>query len=71
MCGIFALISAYPIANIPKVRKYALRMSSKLRHRGPDGTGYYQTDHGCFAHERLSIIDPDGGNQPLKNNMRS
>ena len=67
MCGIFALISAYPIANIPKVRKYALRMSSKLRHRGPDGTGYYQTDHGCFAHERLSIIDPDGGNQPLKN----
>jgi len=67
MCGIFALISAYPIANIPKVRKYALRMSSKLRHRGPDGTGYCQTDHGCFAHERLSIIDPDGGNQPLKN----
>lgn len=67
MCGIFALISAYPIANIPKVRKYALRMSAKLRHRGPDGTGYHQTEHGCFAHERLSIIDPDGGNQPLKN----
>ena len=67
MCGIFALISAYPIANIPKVRKYALRMSAKLRHRGPDGTGYCQTEHGCFAHERLSIIDPDGGNQPLKN----
>lgn len=67
MCGIFALISAYPIANIPKVRKYALRMSSKLRHRGPDGTGYCQTEHGCFTHERLSIIDPDGGNQPLKN----
>jgi asparagine synthase (glutamine-hydrolysing) len=67
MCGIFALISAYPIANIPKVRKYALRMSSKLRHRGPDGTGYCQTGHVCFAHERLSIIDPDGGNQPLKN----
>ncbi|NDA64148.1 MAG: asparagine synthase B, partial [Chitinophagia bacterium] len=67
MCGIFALISAYPIANVPKVRKYALRMSAKLRHRGPDGTGYHQTEHGCFAHERLSIIDPDGGNQPLKN----
>jgi len=67
MCGIFALISAYPIANIPKVQKYALRMSSKLRHRGPDGTGSCQTVHGCFTHERLSIIDPDGGNQPLKN----
>lgn len=67
MCGIFALISSYPIINIPKVRKYALRMSAKLRHRGPDGTGYHQTEHGCFAHERLSIIDPAGGNQPLKN----
>jgi len=67
MCGIFALISAYPIANIPKVRKYALRMSSNLRHRGPDGTGFCQTEHVCFTHERLSIIDPDGGNQPLKN----
>lgn len=67
MCGIFALFSAYPIANIPKVKKYALKMSSKLRHRGPDGTGYYQTEHSCFTHERLSIIDPDGGNQPLKN----
>lgn len=67
MCGIFALISSQPIGNNTKVRKYALRMSAKLRHRGPDGTGYMQTEHGCFAHERLAIIDPDGGNQPLKN----
>jgi asparagine synthase (glutamine-hydrolysing) len=67
MCGIFALISAQPILNNTKVRKYALRMSAKLRHRGPDGTGYIQTEHGCFAHERLAIIDPDGGNQPLVN----
>jgi asparagine synthase (glutamine-hydrolysing) len=67
MCGIFALISAQNIAGNTKVRKYALRMSAKLRHRGPDGTGYIQTEHGCFAHERLSIIDPDGGNQPLVN----
>ena len=67
MCGIFALISSQPIGSNTKVRKYALRMSAKLRHRGPDGTGYMQTEHGCFAHERLAIIDPDGGNQPLKN----
>jgi asparagine synthase (glutamine-hydrolysing) len=67
MCGIFVLISAQNIASNTKVRKYALRMSAKLRHRGPDGTGYVQTDHACFAHERLAIIDPHGGNQPIKN----
>ena len=67
MCGIFALISSQNIAGNTKVRKYALRMSARLRHRGPDGTGYIQTEHGCFAHERLSIIDPAGGNQPLVN----
>jgi asparagine synthase (glutamine-hydrolysing) len=67
MCGIFALISNRNILDNNKVRKYTLKMSSKLRHRGPDGTGYMQTEHGCFAHERLSIIDPNGGNQPLKN----
>lgn len=71
MCGIFALISARNIAGNTKVRKYALRMSAKLRHRGPDGTGFIQTDHGCFAHERLSIIDPAGGNQPLVNKDRT
>jgi len=38
-----------------------------LRHRGPDGTGFTQTEHGCFAHTRLSIIDPESGNQPLTN----
>uniref|UniRef100_A0A6C0HM10 asparagine synthase (glutamine-hydrolyzing) n=1 Tax=viral metagenome TaxID=1070528 RepID=A0A6C0HM10_9ZZZZ len=65
MCGIFALISNKSISNNTKIKKYALSMSAKLRHRGPDGTGYIQTNHGCFAHERLSIIDPNGGNQPL------
>ena len=71
MCGIFALISAQNILGNTKVRKYALRMSAKLRHRGPDGTGYIQTKHGCFAHERLAIIDPNGGNQPLFNKDKS
>ena len=71
MCGIFALISNKSIIDNTKFRKYALRMSSKLRHRGPDGTGYIQTTHGCFTHERLSIIDPNGGNQPLLNKDKS
>ena len=71
MCGIFALISSQNIKhNLKshiKIPKYALRMAKKLRHRGPDGTGFMQTDHCCFAHTRLSIIDPESGNQPLTN----
>jgi len=65
MCGIFALISSKNIKDNTKVRKYALKMAKNLRHRGPDGTGFMQTTHGCFAHTRLSIIDPESGNQPL------
>lgn len=65
MCGIFALISSKNIKDNIKVRKYALKMAKNLRHRGPDGTGFMQTEHGCFAHTRLSIIDPESGNQPL------
>jgi len=65
MCGIFALISSKNIKDNIKVRKYALKMAKNLRHRGPDGTGFMQTTHGCFAHTRLSIIDPESGNQPL------
>jgi len=68
MCGIFALISSQNIRDNIKVRKYALSMAKNLRHRGPDGTGFAQTEHGCFAHTRLSIIDPESGNQPLTNN---
>lgn len=67
MCGIFGLISSHNIKENLKVRKYALKMANNLRHRGPDGTGYLQTDHVCLAHTRLSIIDPESGNQPLTN----
>lgn len=67
MCGIFALISSKPINDNSKIRKWALKCSQKIRHRGPDGTGFHQTKNVCFTHERLSIMDPEGGNQPLKN----
>jgi asparagine synthase (glutamine-hydrolysing) len=67
MCGIFAIISSQNIRENLKVRKYALKMAKNLRHRGPDGTGFMQVEHGCFAHTRLSIIDPESGNQPLTN----
>ena len=66
MCGIYALISNKPI-NDTKYRRNSIKASHKLRHRGPDGTGYYQTKYGCFSHMRLSIIDPKSGTQPLTN----
>ena len=66
MCGIYAYIQSRPISN-SKFRRNALKASQKIRHRGPDGTGYYQTQYGCFSHMRLSIIDPNSGIQPLTN----
>jgi len=67
MCGIFGLITSKIIKDITdnKYKKYALQCISKLKHRGPDGTGYYQNNNVCLAHSRLSIIDPKSGNQPL------
>jgi asparagine synthase (glutamine-hydrolysing) len=40
-------------------------MSRKIRHRGPDWSGIYCSDNAIMAHERLSIVDPESGKQPL------
>jgi asparagine synthase (glutamine-hydrolysing) len=42
---------------------------NKLKHRGPDGTGYYQFNNVHLGHTRLSIIDPKSGNQPIISNI--
>ena len=47
------------------LRDKALRMSQKIRHRGPDWSGIYCGGHAILAHERLSIVDPESGQQPL------
>lgn len=47
------------------MRPQVLEMSKKVRHRGPDWSGIYADDHSIIAHERLSIIDPQSGKQPL------
>jgi asparagine synthase (glutamine-hydrolysing) len=48
-----------------ELRKKALRMSQKIRHRGPDWSGIYCGGSAILAHERLSIVDPESGKQPL------
>ena len=47
------------------MRKKALKMSQKIRHRGPDWSGIYVGGSAILAHERLSIVDPESGQQPL------
>ena len=64
MCGIVAIYN-----NELKFDKYmrskSLSMSKKVRHRGPDWSGIYSSDHAILAHERLSIVDVQSGKQPL------
>ncbi len=64
MCGI---VGIFDIESQPeKLRQRALTQSSKIRHRGPDWSGIYVGKTAILAHERLSIVDPQSGSQPLK-----
>ena len=63
MCGIVGIFNI--IEPVPQARDKALRMATKLRHRGPDWSGIYSDDKAILAHERLSIVDVEHGAQPL------
>lgn len=63
MCGIVGIFDIKEQSS--ELRKKALRMSQKIRHRGPDWSGIYCGTHAILCHERLSIVDPQSGKQPL------
>lgn len=63
MCGIVAIFHVKQQSQA--LREKALRMSQKIRHRGPDWSGIYCGGSAILAHERLSIVDPESGQQPL------
>ena len=63
MCGIVGIFDIKEQSR--ELRKKALRMSQKIRHRGPDWSGIYCGSHAILCHERLSIVDPQSGKQPL------
>ena len=63
MCGITAIFNIQQPTS--SLREKALKMSKKLRHRGPDWSGIYQGKTAILCHERLSIVDPQSGGQPL------
>ncbi|MDR0872083.1 MAG: asparagine synthase B [Prevotellaceae bacterium] len=63
MCGI---VGVFNFKKSPeKLRAQALKMSKCIRHRGPDWSGIYAGEKAILAHERLSIVDPQSGKQPL------
>ncbi|MEL0262802.1 MAG: asparagine synthase B [Flavobacteriaceae bacterium] len=63
MCGI---VCAFDVkTSSEQLRPQLLEMSKKIRHRGPDWSGIYMDEHTVMAHERLAIVDPTSGQQPL------
>ncbi|MBB13161.1 MAG: asparagine synthase B [Flavobacteriaceae bacterium] len=63
MCGI---VCAFDLKkNQKKLRPQLLEMSKLLRHRGPDWSGIYSSENAIMGHERLAIVDPNSGKQPL------
>jgi len=63
MCGI---VCAFDLKqNSEEIRPQLLEMSKNLRHRGPDWSGIYSSEKAILVHERLAIVDPTSGKQPL------
>ena len=69
MCGI---VCAFDLKQeVDQLRPQLLTMSKRIRHRGPDWSGIYNHPNAIMAHERLAIVDPTSGKQPLLNENKS
>ena len=66
MCSILGLFGLQPDDDAVGLRRLALDLSRRQRHRGPDWSGVYQDTRAILVHERLAIVDPAGGAQPLR-----
>jgi len=66
MCGILSVFDKHGLERV-----CALRLSKLLRHRGPDYTGTYEDNDIIICHERLAIMDPDLGREPLWNDDKT
>ena len=63
MCGIVGVFDIKSDYN--ELRSVVLTMAGRLRHRGPDWSGIFCSEKAILSHERLSIVDPVSGGQPL------
>src|SRR5687768_3213443 len=66
MCGISGLFAVTGSLD-PEVARAIRPMTDALRHRGPDGDGFFTDAHAALGHRRLAIIDREGGAQPMSN----
>ena len=66
MCGICGIVNLNMDGDPPE-KDLLIRMMGRLRHRGPDSSGYYRDRKVALGHTRLAIIDLQGGAQPLSN----
>jgi asparagine synthase (glutamine-hydrolysing) len=71
MCGILTILGLDP-ARAPhtELRRQALALARKVRHRGPDWSGIYSDERAILVHERLSIVDVEHGAQPLLDTLQ-
>ncbi|WP_058834331.1 asparagine synthase B [Luteimonas abyssi] len=65
MCSIFGIFDLQPGDDLVALRRQALECSQRQRHRGPDWSGVHVDAGAILVHERLAIVDPAGGAQPL------
>lgn len=71
MCGILAVLGCADEAKGSSKRSRVLELSRRLKHRGPDWSGLRQVGDCYLSHQRLAIIDPASGDQPLYNEDQS
>jgi asparagine synthase (glutamine-hydrolysing) len=65
MCSILGIFDPTPGVDLQPLRPLAIALSARQRHRGPDWSGVYTHPNALLVHERLAIVDPAGGAQPL------
>ena len=66
MCGILGIFDLQPGDDLAALRRLALELSQRQRHRGPDWSGVFADAGVILVHERLAIVDPASGAQPLR-----
>ncbi len=66
MCSILGMFDLETGDDLAALRSFALALSARQRHRGPDWSGVYADEGAILVHERLGIVDPVSGAQPLR-----
>jgi asparagine synthase (glutamine-hydrolysing) len=66
MCSILGIFGLGAGDDLVALRARAMELSQRQRHRGPDWSGVYVDEGAILVHERLAIVDPASGAQPLR-----